>query len=168
MYLFYPGGRRGHHWPYQAWPPSADLTVTSHGAREAPSVHVSPRGQTSDIRSQLTVKIERAESERKCDAASCVRISSCVSSSVFRDTRQLSSAQPVAWASPGPSGQRRRETRVQLRQSRDIRVITGAVTSPTLTSGASVTCTSVPVDGQCTLMSNDTSDDQPRDICTGL
>ena len=51
LYLFCPGGRRGHHWPYQAWPPSADLTVTSHGAREAPSVHVSPRGQTSDIRS---------------------------------------------------------------------------------------------------------------------
>ena len=90
----------------------------------------------------------------------------CVSSSVFRDTRQLS---PDPASSLGqPWAELRRETRVQLRQSRDIRVITGAVTSPTLTSGASVTCTSVPVDGQCTLMSNDTSDDQPRDICTGL
>ena len=67
----------------------------------------------------------------------------CVSSSVFRDTRQLS---PDPASSLGqPWAELRRETRVQLRQSRDIRVITGAVTSPTLTSGASVTCTSVPV-----------------------
>ena len=100
----YSGGRRGHHWQYQAWPQqSADLTVTSHGAREAPSVHVSHRGQTSDIRSQLTVKIEREESERKCDAAVYPPVSLCWAPQYLETLGSFPRTQPAAWASPGPS-----------------------------------------------------------------
>ena len=48
--------------------PNQLIVVTSHGAREAPSVHVSPRGQETS-HTEITVKIERAAqaSERKCD-----------------------------------------------------------------------------------------------------